>query len=188
MRAFVGFFTTKSLYEHIDRLVEETKDFLKGKWTEPQNLHITFQFLGDINQEQAVSVLKNIQTLADRFKPFQVQYRSLGVFPDRANPRILWIGVSKGENNLRKLASEVYHLNKKSGIKVDSKPFHPHVTICRIKDVDKRKLNGLMKKYEKFVFSEEVVDRIALISSSLTSVGPIYTVVEEFYLRKGEEP
>ena len=184
MRAFVGFFTTKSIYESVDKLREETKDFIRGKWTEPQNLHMTFQFLGEINQEQAVSVLKNIQRIADRYKPFRVQYRSLGVFPDRRRPRILWIGVSKGENVLKRLASEVSQLNRKAGIRVDSKPFHPHVTVCRIKEADRKKLGNLMNRYRNFIFGEEVIDRIALISSSLTSIGPIYTMVEEFYFRR----
>lgn len=67
---------------------------------------------------------------------------------------------------------------------MDAKPFHPHVTVCRIKEVDRKKLGGLMNRYRNFTFGEEVVDRIALISSSLTSIGPIYTVVEEFYFRR----
>ncbi len=184
MRAFVGFFTTKTLYEHVERFREETKDFIKGKWIEPQNLHMTFQFLGEISQDQAVSVIKNIQRIADKYKPFRVQYKSLGVFPDRKRPRILWIGVSRGEGPLRRLASEVSQLNRKAGIRVDSKPFYPHVTICRIKETDRRRLGSFMNRYRNFTFGDEVVDRIALISSSLTSIGPIYTVVEEFYFRR----
>jgi len=40
----------------------------------------------------------------------------------------------------------------------------------------------LLRKYRTVEFGEDEVNKIALISSSLTSVGPIYTVVEEFYL------
>ncbi|MDQ7081973.1 MAG: RNA 2',3'-cyclic phosphodiesterase [Aquificota bacterium] len=187
MRAFVGYFTTKGIYEHVEKLKEEAKGYLKGKWIEPQNLHVTFQFLGDISQEQAVGVLKNLQRIAEKYAPFKVQYRSLGVFPDRKRPRILWMGVSRGENKLKRIANEVAKLNRNAGVRVDSKPFHPHVTICRIKEVDRKKLGGLMNRYRGFNFGEEVVDRIALISSSLTSIGPIYSVVEEFYFRRKED-
>ncbi|WP_457600566.1 RNA 2',3'-cyclic phosphodiesterase [Hydrogenivirga sp.] len=186
MRAFVGFFTTKGIYEYVEKLKEETKGFLKGKWIEPQNLHVTFQFLGEISQEQAISVLKNLQHIADKHTPFNIQYKSLGVFPDRRRPRILWMGVARGENRLKRLANEVAQLNKKAGIRVDAKPFHPHVTICRVKEADRKKLNGLLNRYRSFSFGEETVDRIALISSSLTSIGPIYTVVEEFYFRRSK--
>ncbi|HIC97307.1 MAG TPA: RNA 2',3'-cyclic phosphodiesterase, partial [Aquificaceae bacterium] len=58
MRAFVGYFTTRSIHEHVDRFREEAEDFVKGKWVEPQNFHMTFQFLGEINRERAIGVLK----------------------------------------------------------------------------------------------------------------------------------
>ncbi len=181
----MGFFTSKKIYDQVEKIQDETRNFIRGKWIEPQNLHITFQFLGDITQDQAVSVMKNLQQIADTFSPFRVQYRSLGVFPDRKRPRILWIGVSKGGNVLRKIANNVSQLNRKVGINPDTKPFHPHVTICRIKDVDRKKLSNLMNRYKNSVFGEDLVDRVALVSSSLTSVGPIYTIVEEFPLRGG---
>ncbi len=184
MRAFVGFFTTKVIYDHIDKLKEESSSFLKGKWVEPQNLHITFHFLGEIERSQAITILKNLQKIAEVFSSFKIQYKSLGVFPDKKRPRILWIGVSKGETDLKKLAEEVIYLNRKSGIKSESKPFHPHVTVCRIKETEKKKFNVFLNKYKNYSFGEETVNKIALISSSLTSVGPIYTVVEEFFFRK----
>ena len=186
MRAFVGYFTTKSINDHVEKLKNESKHFIKGKWVEPQNLHMTFQFLGEISQEQAVGVLKNLEQIAQKSTPFSVQYKSLGVFPDRKRARILWIGVSRGENRLKKLANEVSKLNRRIGIRVDSKPFHPHVTVCRIREFDRKKLGGFMNKYKSFNFGEETVDRIALISSSLTSIGPIYSLVEEFFF-KGEK-
>jgi len=184
MRAFVGYFTTKGIYDHVEKLKEETRLFLRGKWVEPQNLHMTFHFLGEIGQREAVKVLKNLQSIAEKFPPFRVQYRALGVFPDRKRPRILWIGVSKGEASLKKVAGEVIRMNRKAGVLAESKPFHPHVTVCRIKEVDKKKLSALLSKYRGHAFGEETVDRIALISSSLTSMGPVYTVVEEFFFRR----
>ena len=183
MRAFVGFFTTKGIYEHVEKMKEETKNFIRGKWVEPQNLHMTLQFLGDIDRAQVLTVLKNLQRVAEVFRPFRVQYKSLGVFPDKKRPRILWIGVSRGEGALKKLAGEVLQLNKRAGVYTESKPFYPHVTVCRIKDVDARKLNNLLNRRKNFIFGEETIDRIALISSSLTSIGPIYSVVEEFFFK-----
>lgn len=184
MRAFVGFFTSKRIYDHVERLQDETRDFIRGKWIEPQNLHITFQFLGEISSDQAIDVMRNLQRVAEMFSPFRVQYRSLGVFPDRKRPRILWIGVSKGGSTLKRIAAEISQLNRRVGINPDTKPFHPHVTICRIKEVDKKKLGNLMNRYKNSLFGEDLVDRVALVSSSLTSIGPIYTVVEEFPLRR----
>ena len=181
IRAFVGFFTTKKLYEHVEKLEKQTESFIKGKWVEPQNLHMTFQFLGYIEEEKLVDVIKNIQTLANRYKPIHVKYRALGVFPSVDKARVLWIGVSEGSKQLIDLAKEVVRANRRSGIRDEGKPFYPHVTICRIKEFDRKRLKDLLKRYENTNFGEEVLDRIALIKSSLTSIGPIYTVLEEFY-------
>ncbi|MEZ0360832.1 MAG: RNA 2',3'-cyclic phosphodiesterase [Hydrogenobacter sp.] len=181
IRAFVGFFTTKRLQEQVEKLEKQTEHFLRGKWVEPQNLHMTFQFLGDVEEGKLIDIVKNIQEIAQRYKPVKVKYKSLGVFPSLERARVLWIGVSDGANNLKNLAKEITKANKRSGIKEEGKPFHPHVTVCRIKDFDRRKLKDLLKQYESTNFGEDTVDRIALVKSSLSSVGPVYTILEEFY-------
>ncbi|HIP43426.1 MAG TPA: RNA 2',3'-cyclic phosphodiesterase [Aquifex aeolicus] len=183
VRAFVGFFTSKRIHEVSERIKEEIDPKITGKWVEPQNLHMTFQFLGEINEGQALEVIKNLQEIAKKNIPFKIKYKSLGVFPDMRSPRVLWIGVSEGANKLIKLAKEVERLNARRGIiPKNSKNFVPHVTVCRIKRADRRALGDLLRKYRTVEFGEDEINKIALISSSLTSVGPIYTVVEEFYL------
>ncbi len=183
IRAFIGFFTTKKIHEHVERLEEETKGIIKGKWTDPQNLHITLQFIGYIDENKAVDIIRNIQTITETYKPFSVKYKSLGAFPSPDKPRILWIGVGEGSTKLKAIAKEIQRINKRSGINPDSKPFHPHVTICRIKEADGKKVAKFIRKYKNFSFGEETVERIALIKSTLTPVNPVYTVIEEFYLR-----
>ena len=182
VRVFVGFFSTKTIQEQVEKLKEQTEDFIKGKWVEPQNYHMTFQFIGEVPEEKLMDIIKGVQEVSQRNKPIRVKYKSLGVFPDIDKARVLWIGVSEGADSLRALAKDVYNTNKKYGIKSDGKPFYPHVTICRIKEYDKKKLKNLLKRYENYNFGEDLVDRISIIRSSLTSIGPIYSVLEEFYL------
>jgi 2'-5' RNA ligase len=182
VRVFVGFFSTKTIQEQVERLKEQTDDFIKGKWVEPQNYHMTFQFIGEVPEEKLMDIIKGVQEVSQRNKPIRVKYRSLGVFPDIDKARVLWIGVSEGADRLKALAKDVSNTNKKYGIKSDGKPFYPHVTICRIKEYDKKKLKNILKNYEKYNFGEDLVDRISIIRSSLTSIGPIYSVLEEFYL------
>ncbi len=183
IRAFVGFFTTKRIYEHVERLEEEFKGAMKGKWVDIQNLHMTLQFLGNIDEEKAVEVIKNIQNITERFAPFSIKYRSIGAFPSIEKARILWIGVGDGSNKLKAMAKEIKKINKRSGINPDSKPFHPHVTVCRIKEADGKKVSRIIKKYRNYNFGEDFVNKIALIKSTLTPVSPVYTIIEEFYLR-----
>ena len=178
----MGFFSTKSLLEHVEKIKEQSEDFIKGKWVEPQNYHMTFQFIGDVSEEKIINIMKGVQEVAQRYKPIDIRYRSLGVFPDLDRARVLWIGVAEGGNSLKSLAKSILDANRRFGIKSNGKPFHPHVTICRIKEYNKKRLKDLLKRYENFNFGEDRVDRVAIIRSSLTSVGPIYSVLEEFYL------
>ncbi|WP_448587594.1 RNA 2',3'-cyclic phosphodiesterase [Thermocrinis sp.] len=182
LRVFVGFFSTKTIQEHVERIKEQADDFIKGKWVEPQNYHMTFHFIGDVSEGMIMDIIKGVQEVAQRHKAIKVKYKSLGVFPDIERARVLWIGVAENGESLRNLAKDIYTTNRKLGIKSDSKPFHPHITICRIKEYDRRRLKALLRKYENTFFAEDQIDRISVIRSSLTSVGPIYSVLEEFYL------
>ncbi len=181
MRLFIGYFASQKFYDKIEEIERETRPFLKGKWVEPYNLHITYEFLGEVERDKVFELIKNLSEVAKRFRPFKVVYKSLGVFPDRKNPRVLWIGVSEGSNLLKRVAREVELLNKRVGVRAKGKPFYPHLTICRIKEVRTKELSALMKKYKNYEFGEEEVNKVALIKSTLTPNGPLYSVLEEFY-------
>ena len=183
IRVFVGFFTSPVVVEKSARLKEESGSFIHGKWTQPQNLHITLQFIGEVDRETLLELVKTTHEVARGFRPFKITYKGLGVFPHLRKPRILWVGVEHGAGTLKRLAKSVEIANRRiSNIRPDTKPFHPHVTVCRMKRVNVSKLKGLLRRYQNFVFGEEVVNRIALIKSTLTPEGPIYSPIEEFPL------
>jgi len=182
VRVFIGFFTSPIIIDKTQKLREEASPFIHGKWTQPQNLHITLQFIGEVDRETLTELLKTTQEVANSFKPFKITYKGLGVFPHLRRPRILWVGVNVGANVLKRLAKTVEVANKKvPNIRPDTKPFHPHVTICRMKRLDDRKLKSFLRRYQNFVFGEEIVNKIAVIKSTLTPEGPIYAPIEEFY-------
>ncbi|HIC08613.1 MAG TPA: RNA 2',3'-cyclic phosphodiesterase [Aquificales bacterium] len=182
VRVFIGFFTSPVIVEKSHRLREEMSPFIHGKWTQPQNLHITLQFIGEVERDTLFELLKTAQEVANSFRPFRITYKGLGVFPHPRRPRILWVGVDSGAGILKRLARAVEVANRRvKNIRPDTKPFHPHVTICRMKRVDERKLRFFMRKYQNYVFGEEIVNRVAVIKSTLTPEGPIYSPIEEFY-------
>jgi len=182
VRVFIGFFTSPVIVEKAQRLKEEASPYIHGKWTLPQNLHITLQFIGEVERDTLWELVKIAQEIAESFRPFRITYKGLGVFPHLRRPRILWVGVDSGSGTLKRLARTVEVANKRvKNIRPDTKPFHPHVTICRMKRVDERKLRFFLRKYQNFIFGEEEVNRIAVIKSTLTPEGPIYSPIEEFY-------
>ncbi len=181
IRIFVGFFTTKLIHDQVEQIANRWGSYIKGSWVKPQNLHMTFQFIGEIQEDKLLDIIKVMQDVAKRQQPINILYKSLGVFPSLEKARVLWLGVSQGHEQLKLLARDIVRANRKVGIREEGKPFYPHVTICRMKDFDKRKLKDMLKQHENVTFGADTVDRISIIKSSLTQVGPIYTIIEEFY-------
>lgn len=184
LRLFAGFFTTRRLQEVLENIQTQSAHHIKGKWVEPENLHITFQFFGNVEPSRVVELLGNLQEVASSVKPIKVKYIGLGAFPSVDRARVLWIGLGEGHKPIRELVKRLTKVNKKSGFEDSSKGFHPHVTICRLNFHDRGFLQELIKTYENRYFGEDTIDKIALIKSSLNSFGPVYSVLEEFYLGK----
>jgi len=129
MRFFIGIFTTKKLEEHVNRLKNEISDAILGKWVEPQNLHITLQFIGDVEESKRINLLYNLEEISKNLSPFTVAYTGVGAFPNTSKPRILWIGISKGANNLKALANKIIKANAQKRYRTRIKTFLPYMLV-----------------------------------------------------------
>ncbi|MBM3910030.1 MAG: RNA 2',3'-cyclic phosphodiesterase [Thaumarchaeota archaeon] len=171
MRTFVAVeISCKDVLESIKKIQSSLK--INAKPIEPQNMHFTLQFLGEVSD----SMLGNIQDALSsvEFEPFDVSFESIGVFPKPRFARIIWVGVDKdGTEYLTNLARKVTMVLSPLGFSPD-KPFQPHVTIFRVKN----KINDITDELTKIKDSsfgiQRVVD-IKLKKSSLTSKGPVYS-------------
>src|SRR5688572_24369859 len=104
------------------------------RWTRPESIHLTLQFLGDVPVGMKQLIKEAIaRGCADR-GPIELSLGGLGVFPNLARPRVIWVGLD-GENEsieaLRSLQSAVSSELGKIGFKPD-KEFSPHLTLGRV--------------------------------------------------------
>ena len=107
------------------------------------------------------------------FSTFSVTFASIGVFPKPNSPRVIWIGVNDGVNELEKLAETIRAKLSDIGFSPDKK-FKPHVTIFRVKN----RIEDLPSRLEKFSsssFGKQEISENKLKKSELTPNGPIYT-------------
>lgn len=145
---------------------------VQAKPVEPENLHFTLQFLGEVD-ENKIQEIKNVLDSIS-FSPFFVKFKKIGVFPRVRKPRVIWVGTDEeGGNNLIQLAKKVETVLKPLGFKTD-KSFKPHLTIFRIKkrNVD---VTDQLNKISNFEFGSQEIHEIKLKQSTLTSAGPIYS-------------
>ncbi len=181
MRTFIAVEIPDNQKNIIWNSIQEFKKLgLPVKWVEFANLHITLKFIGEIDEKKLDRILTTLSSVSIRIKPFTVQLENAGCFPGIRNPRVLWIGVSQGSNELISLAADIENELSKYGFRKENKKFHPHLTFGRIKTpcrVDEI-LNKTIKT-EPFDMSE-----FALFKSTLLPSGPVYEKIKIFPLAK----
>jgi 2'-5' RNA ligase len=124
-------------------------------------------------------ILKNF-----KFNKFEIEFSGCGIFPNFSHPRVLWVGVKNGKEDLIKISGEINQELSKLKFEKE-KNFHPHLTIGRIKsNRNKDKLLELIKEKNGENFGKMYVEEIVLMKSTLTQKGPIYEEIEKFKLEK----
>jgi RNA 2',3'-cyclic 3'-phosphodiesterase len=146
---------------------------------EPDNIHMTIRFLGDITLNLADKILDVMQEV--KFKPFPVQLMGLGVFPNLYNPRVLWAGIALGSEQLDNIFKQMEPKLRNLGLPPEHNAFSPHLTIARVRSPKNRdKLAELVTKNERFDFGTLEAKCLRLKRSELTPNGPIYSTLKEF--------
>jgi len=175
MRAFVAVeISDKEIINSITKFQSEIN--IKAKPVEPQNLHFTLQFLGEVSEEISQKIKQALKTI--KFSTFKVNFKGIGAFPKMKFPRVIWIGTDDvGGNALVDLAKKVENVLSPLGFTSD-KPFKSHITIFRIKN----KIGDIsreLEKFETFEFGSQEISNIKLKQSVLTPQGPLYSDLEE---------
>ena len=177
-RLFVGTLTVVSGLDAVRKAIDSMG--IIGKWVEEENIHFTYRFLGDVEEERIPSIAKMLKGKLKGVKAPVVEYKGLGVFPSLRSPRVLWVGMES--EDLQEVKRRVDLALMPFGFPPEDN-FTPHLTLLRIKKLRHftRFRNYLFQMKDHF-FERKVESRLCLIESRLTPEGPIYSVLEEVVL------
>ncbi|RLF07828.1 MAG: RNA 2',3'-cyclic phosphodiesterase [Thermoprotei archaeon] len=183
IRSFISIDIDKpEIVEKIKRVQGLLKDKnTRIKLVEPENLHLTLRFLGEISANEVEEIISALSKIQD--KSFSIYLKNLGAFPSIPRARVVWIGVSEGADQLKELSHKVNTIidSLRIGYK-DSKEFTPHLTIGRIKSKPSQRLiKTLLENSDVDIGKVEVKD-FRLKQSILTPRGPIYKTLHSFKL------
>lgn len=160
--------------QNLQERIEETENIVKT--VEMENMHLTLRFLGELPQPEVKRVMDGLKSLS--FKPFKIEFKGLGVFPNLSYVRVVWVGVGEGVDKLENLHNQVNGILKRLGF--GGEEFSPHLTIARVKAIRNRpSLAKLLDEYRDTSFGYTDVTSVRLKRSTLTSKGPIYTIIME---------
>jgi len=101
-RVFIAFDVSNEARDYLFDLQKKISKFVKAKWVEKKNIHLTLKFLGEIDDEKLGKVKKELAKI--KFKRFDVVLDELGVFPDENFIRVIWVGLK---------SDDIFNLQKK---------------------------------------------------------------------------
>jgi len=166
----------KLALQHIARL-KEALPRAKASWGRDTNLHLTLKFLGEIPRSSVADLSKAASLAVAGLQPFPIQLEECGTFPDRGQPRVLWIGVTDVSGKLLELHARLEEAAAQKGFARESRPFHPHLTIARLRQAESARELALAHKQLDFEPVSIVVSELLVIRSELSSAGSKYTVI-----------
>lgn len=143
MRIFVGVeldervrAAAADVAERLRQRLQRARTRVDARWIAPENLHVTVWFIGEVNDERGAAIAG---ALEPRFTTpaFDLHVSGCGAFPPSGPPRVFWLGLTRGVESMQHIYDEVKDRFGPLGLEAEKRPYSPHLTIARVKDVDK---------------------------------------------------
>ena len=179
IRTFIGVAIAEPVREQLVSLQETLRAAAKQvKWVEPQNLHLTLKFLGEVDETELYAVCKSTQQAVAESAPFSMHVAGVGAFPNARRPRVIWSGIRDGADELTFLHDLLEEEFRAQGYPREDRAFTPHLTLGRMRQP--KPTPELAAAFDKLTIWEggtTFVRELLVMSSQLSPQGPTYTVM-----------
>jgi 2'-5' RNA ligase len=149
------------------------------RWSRPESIHLTLQFLGDVAPGQIEKIVSALHEVCADPSPFAFELAGVGVFPNPNRPRVVWVGVIEPSGVLLALQKGVNQALAPLGFPPEERRFTPHLTLGRAARRASRQelaeLGAMVARSEVGSVGRVVADHISLMKSDLRPGGAVYT-------------
>ena len=180
IRAFIAIELPDELKTNLSQLLDRLRPGQERavKWVNPDSIHLTLKFLGNIPAEKVADVTQAISGVTARAKPCTLELQDLGAFPNLRSPRVIWVGIGGSVTAIVNLQRKIDQTLIPLGFPAETREFSPHLTLGRVRDKATPQERGYLGKAISSLKVESsstfVVDKVNLMRSTLTSSGAIY--------------
>lgn len=186
MRLFIGLDVPYEMRRNLELLLKLLQPKADIAWSPLSNLHITAKFVGMWPVER-LDELKDAIRQVPRPGAIQIGIRGIGWFPNPHHPHVLYAGIQAPEA-LRQLAKDCDAACTEIGVPPETKEFHPHLTLARIKTtVDLFPLKKAIADLPNSDFGAYTAQEFHLYQSRPTATGSIYTKFATYPLEAPQE-
>lgn len=187
MRLFIAINVAPSLRDSLAAIQGKFKSpAAPVKWVKPENLHFTLKFLGEVPEARLPGLREAFRGSLTGVRSFTFSLAGLGTFPQKGRPRVVWVGVREGTEELEKLRDRIDETLLPLGFPREERPFRPHLTLGRVKSVGR--IDALLQSLRGADVDEVGrmrVQCVELMQSQLHPTGALYSCVEAVSLAEG---
>lgn len=186
IRSFIAIEIPRELQLKLGDLQRELKQAEADiKWVDPEGIHLTLKFLGSVNQEVLEKIVRVLPPLTSEVEPFSLRIQGLGCFPSNRNPRVLWVGLQQGVEEVSRLQKEIEKRIEEMMPSSDERTFKPHLTIGRVRSPRRMgPLSRIIELQQGVEIGTFTASEVHLIKSDLRPSGAIYSKLHSFDLGK----
>src|SRR5579884_1363006 len=187
LRTFIAVDPGKAIRDRVVALQEVlARTGASVKWVEPENLHFTLLFLGEVEDREIPAVCRAVAEGCQTHAAFPLSVERVGCFGNLRRPRTLWVGTGLGTQELVALHDALEPPLLDLGCyRREDRQYTPHITLGRVRGERSptAALATALARQAKWQGGETNVREIHVLSSELTPQGPIYTVLSRAKLR-----
>ena len=179
MRTFIAINLPQRERLRIHRALKPLREEeLPVRWLDPEHIHLTLKFLGEVRPERLDPIRALVERVAGAMGPLALEVGGFGAFPTLRRPRVLWMGV-EATPELRCLKQDLEWALTDEGFEAETRAFHPHLTLGRANPGGGA---GVFRDLDTWVprldFRARVrVPAVDLMRSQLSREGARYTVL-----------
>jgi 2'-5' RNA ligase len=182
VRAFVALELDAGFQAALLRLADELGPRLPGlRLVRPEGVHLTLRFLGPATAAQLESLGAALAAAARESPVLQATGTGLGLFPERGQPRVLFVGLEAGPA-LTALQAACEAAAVRAGFAPEARPFRAHVTLGRFRDRARRPAMPAV------ALGETSLRTLVLLRSELGPGGAAYTALGRWALGASDPP
>lgn len=200
-RLFIAVPLPDEVRDLMARIVADLRrEDLPFRWVDADSGHLTLHFLGDTPPENAELLRMALYEPMKRYEAFDLRTADLGAFPAMKRPRVLWLGLWGPAHRLESIRDGVGEVLEAFEFEIDEKPFHPHITIGRLRESRNVRVSELPGKIrakldelaEQGVVTHEKpvpfpVREVQLVRSHLSHEGARYEIIQSYPLKEPTE-
>jgi 2'-5' RNA ligase len=183
---------------------------VRASFSREDNLHLTLKFLGNVPVADIPKVSDAIARATKSVSPFELTFSDCGSFPQHGRPSVLWIGAGSAgrgpqagsplgvldilpagparpataptSSNLDRLYSATEEELAAVEFTRESRPFHPHLTIARLRHSQGARQLAELHKSLGFAPITFAVSQVVVFKSELFKDGSKHTAVSRHNL------